>query len=425
MRSVRRPFYGWWMIGGLAVTEPISWGVLIYAFSVFVVPMHTQLGWSTAWLNGAYTAGVATSALVAIPVGRWLQHHGARALMSAGSLLTVLALLGWSQTRSLPMFYGCFLVAGLAMAATLYEPAFALAAAWFQQHRAHAVLILTIAGGLASTIFVPITGTLIAAQGWRHALVTLALLVAIIAVPIHALLLRRWPADLGLHPDGGSRTSTATTPSTYPAQQRRRIVTSRSFRWITLSLVASTAAKIAVSVTLVAYLTARGYPLWQATLLAGSIGALQVIGRVASTWLRTRIPEHRTTIVLFTLQGLALPAPLLSSGHGTWSTATIAVLLLFLGLGFGLPELMRGTLVADYYGASAYASINGVLSTFVIAARAAGPLLAGLASTYLHTTGPVLAGAALLALASAYALHRAHHAHTHEHPFDTASTNER
>ncbi|MQA12144.1 MAG: MFS transporter [Pseudonocardiaceae bacterium] len=413
MTEPRRPYYGWWMIAGLSLTEPVSWGVLIYAFSVFVVPMHAELGWAPAELNGGYTAGVAVSGLVAIPVGRWLQRHGARGLMTAGSVLTVLALLGWSQTRSLPVFYGCFLVAGLAMATTLYEPAFALTAAWFHRLRARAVLILTIAGGLGSTIFVPLTGALVSAQGWRNALLTLAGIVAVVTIPVHALVLRRWPADLGLHPDGASHADTA-APVSHPAGQRRCILRSSSFRWITLSMVTHETGKWAVSVTLVVYLTSRGYPLGLATALAGSVGGLQVIGRVLSTWLQPRIPQHRTAIILFTAQGIALPIPLLTSGHGSLATVTIGVLLVFFGLGFGLTDLMRGTLVADYYGSAAYASINGVLSTFVVAARTAGPLLAGLVATLAHATAPVLATAALLSLIGAYALHRAHHTRTGE-----------
>lgn len=414
MARLRRPYYGWWMVAGLTLTEPISWGVLIYAFSVFVVPMHDELGWAPHELNGAYTTGVIVSGVVAIPVGRWLQRHGARGLMTAGSALTVVALLGWSQARSLPMLYGCFLLAGLAMATTLYEPAFALTAAWFRRRRAHAVLILTIAGGLGSTIFVPVTGVLISTQGWRHALLTLAAVVAVVAVPVHALLLRRWPADLGLHPDGALHADTAASLR-HPAQRQRRILRSSSFRWLTLCLLTNETGKFAVSVTLVVYLTGRGYPLGWATLLAGSVGGLQVVGRVLSTALRPRVPQHRTAIALFTAQGLALPIPLLTSGHGRPATVTIVLLLVFFGLAFGLPDLLRGTLVADYYGSAAYASINGVLSTFVVAARAAGPLLAGLVATLARTGAPVLVGAALLALTSGYALHRAHHARTDEH----------
>lgn len=394
------------MVGGLSLTEPISWGVLIYAFSVLVVPMHVELGWAPAELNGAFTTGVVVSGLAAIPVGRWLQRHGARGLMTAGSVATVVALVGWSRTRSLPLFYGCFVVAGLAMAATLYEPAFALTAAWFHRQRARAVLIVTIAGGLGSTIFVPLTGALVSAHGWRNALLVLAGIVAVVAVPAHALLLRRWPADLGLHPDGASHGG-ADGPAGHPARQQRRILRTSSFRWIALSLVTNETGKFAVSVTLVAYIAGRGYPLGVATVLAGGIGALQVSGRVLSTLLRSRIPQHRTAIALFTAQGIALPVPLLTSGHDGPATVSIGILLVFFGLAFGLPDLLRGTLVADYYGAAAYASINGVLSTFVIAARAAGPLLAGLVATLAQTPTPILVGAALLALLSAYALHRA------------------
>ena len=38
-----RPFYGWLMVSGLGVTELVSWGVLVYAFSVLVVPMRAEL----------------------------------------------------------------------------------------------------------------------------------------------------------------------------------------------------------------------------------------------------------------------------------------------------------------------------------------------------------------------------------------------
>jgi len=68
--------------------------------------------------------------------------------MVAGLAVTelVAALLAWAHAHSLVTFYAAFVLAGLAMAATLYEPAFAVTAAWFTRHRARAVLVLTIAG---------------------------------------------------------------------------------------------------------------------------------------------------------------------------------------------------------------------------------------------------------------------------------------
>lgn len=414
---VTRVFYGWWMVAGLGVTELVSWGVLVYTFSVFVVPMHAELGWSATVLNGAYTSGVTVSGLVAVPIGRWLQRHGARGLMTTGSIVGCVGLAGWSQTSTVVGFYGWFLLAGLAMAGTLYEPAFAVTAAWFSRYRARAVLVLTIAGGLASSVFVPLTGILVHHYGWRSALLILATVQLMITVPIHAGVLRRWPSDRGLHPDGAATApdehSTAPT-SIDPTNSSRTILRRASFRWITVSMFASTAAKLAVTVTVVAYLTHRGYSLSHATLAGGGVGLFQVLGRIISTWLRNHIPEHRTAIALFTLQTLALPLPLLTSGHGTPATLTLVVLVIGFGLGYGLPELLRGTLVAAYYGPHHYARLNGVISMFVVAARALGPLLAGVVATTLNTQAPVLAGAAICTLISAYALHRAHTAHTAE-----------
>lgn len=407
----RRVFYGWWMVAGLAVTEMVSWGVLVYAFSVFVVPMRAELGWSTAQLNGAYTTGMVVSGLVAVPVGRWLQRHGARWVMTAGSLFGLAALLVWAHALSLVTFYAAFALAGLAMAATLYEPAFAVTAAWFKIHRDRAVLVLTIAGGLSATVFVPLTGVLISAYGWRTTLVLLAVVVGVVTVPLHAGLLRRWPSDVGAHPDGRpTDVEAAAQPDTASAAITRRA----SFRWFTLHLTSHTAGKLAVTVILVSYLADRGYSLSQATVAAGAVGAFQVLGRLTFTALQRWFPPQRTAILMFIAQALVLPAPLLTTGHTAAATDVIITLVVFFGLGYGLPDLLRGTLLVDYYGPSHYPGINGVVAIFVVVARALGPLLAGLGMTVVGDHSATLVGAAILMVISAYALHRAHHAFTNE-----------
>jgi MFS family permease len=409
----RRVFYGWWMVAGLAVTELVSWGVLVYAFSVLVVPMKAELGWSTAQLNGAYTTGVAVSGLVAVPVGRRLQRHGARGVMTAGSLIGVAALLTWAQAHSLVTFYAAFALAGLAMAATLYEPAFAVTAAWFTRHRARAVLVLTIAGGLSSTVFVTLTGVLVGAYGWRTSLVVLAVILGLVTIPLHAALLRRRPSDMGAHPDG--RPPDDEAPAR-PDETAGAITRHASFRWFVLFLTSHTAGKLAVTVSLVAYLTDRGYPLSQATLAAGAVGAFQVLGRLLCTALQPRFPSERTAIILFAAQAAALPVPLLTTGHASAATATVATMVVFFGLGYGLPDLLRGTLLVDYYGPHRYPRVNGIVAVFAVAARAAGPLLASLGAVAFGGHSATLAIAAVLTATGAYALHRAHRAFTTETP---------
>lgn len=68
-------YYGWLLVGTLGITETISWGVLYYAFSVFLTPMEADLGWSRAVTTGAFSLALVISGITAIPVGRWLDRR--------------------------------------------------------------------------------------------------------------------------------------------------------------------------------------------------------------------------------------------------------------------------------------------------------------------------------------------------------------
>src|SRR2546422_9114639 len=92
--------------------------------------MEADLGWSRVEITGAFSMGMGVAALAALPVGRWIDRHGARALMTAGSCLGTVLLLVWSRVESLPALYAVWCLMGLALAATLYEPAFAAGVGW-------------------------------------------------------------------------------------------------------------------------------------------------------------------------------------------------------------------------------------------------------------------------------------------------------
>lgn len=397
------------MVAALGVAELISWGVLIYAFSVLLVPMRSELGWTDAQLSTAYAAGLLVSGLAAVPVGRWLDRHDPHALMATGTALTVAVLLAWSAVTSVATFSLLFVLAGFAMATTLYEPAFAVVAIRLPERHAEAVGLLTVFGGLASVVFVPLTGRLVTMLGWRQALVVLAVIVAAVVLPTHGLLSRGSAS-------GPGRPPARVTPSGDRA--RTEALRSRSFRWLTLCLVLSTTARVAVSVHLVAYLVERGYPLGQATVLAGGVGLLQVVGRVVATAVRGRFADHVVYGAVFIAQGPSVMLLLLTTGHGAGATVAVVAFIAVFGLGFGLPELLRGILVADYYGTARYASLNGVLALPVAAARALGPAAAGAARTALGNYTATLIACGVLAAASGLALLRAARIHRQERRAD-------
>src|SRR4051794_25679086 len=192
------------MVWALSVTTTVSYGVLLYAVSVLLPPMRRDLHASLGALSGAISLSIAVAGLLAPFVGAWLDRHGARALMTAGSLVAAASVAGWSQARSLPELYLAFAGIGVASAALFYDSGFAVINTWFDRDRHAALLTLTVVAGFASTVFLPTTQALIDATGWRDALLVLAGLCGATALP-HVLLLRRRPGDHGTPSTGRPR----------------------------------------------------------------------------------------------------------------------------------------------------------------------------------------------------------------------------
>src|SRR5438445_9673003 len=264
--------YGWAIVAALAVTETISWGIIYYSFPVFLQAMERDLGATRVAITGALSVGLGVSALAAVRVGWWLDRFGPRALMTAGSCLAAVLLIAWSRVESLGALYLVWGAMGLAMAATLYEPAFAAVVQWFAGHRDRALLTVTLAAGLASTIFMPVAAWLLGRQGWRAATVTLAVTLALTTIPIHALVLRRPRA--GRAPDRGPAGPAIIGHSLHAAM--RTVVF-----WILAGVFAvGTFTTTSISVHLLPYLTQRAYPAQFSAVAVGWMGAMQLLGRV-------------------------------------------------------------------------------------------------------------------------------------------------
>jgi sugar phosphate permease len=370
----RRPFYGWTIAWTFALTETISWGILYYAFSVFLVPLQNEFGWSSAQITGAYSLAILVSGLVAPWVGRWLDTHGPRALMTVGSIAGTLLMLAWSRVDTLPGFYLIWVGIGLVQAVALYEPAFATLMRWFDRDRGRAMLLVTIAAGFASTIFLPLSGWLIDLTDWRTALVILAVILGVLTIPPHALVLRRRPEDLGLLPDGAAVTHGHATlrPTRADDSDVRQVLRKNSFWWMTLAYWLHTFASIAVAVHLIAYLTERGDGATFAAIMTGLIGAAQVFARIVTIALERRYSLTALTAGFFFQQAIAIAVLIL------WEHPIgVLIAAIFLGMGRGAVTLIRPGMLAQLYGTKSFGSISGVQTLVLTGARASAPVAAG------------------------------------------------
>jgi MFS family permease len=376
-----RLYYGWVLVVALGITATVSYGILAYAFPVFIAPMEGELGWSRTAVTGAFSVASLVAGLAAIPVGRWVDRHGARGVMTAGSLLAAAALLLWSRVGSLWGFYAVAVLLGLAMAAVLYEPAFAVVANWFVRLRGRALTVLTFMGGFASIIFIPLAALLVEAYGWRAALIWLAAILAAITVPLHGLLLRRRPEDLGLHPDG-DRSPHRNAPLVVPERSvsSRAAVRSRSFFWLALAFGLSALVTTGVAVHLIPLLLERGFEPTAAGAAMGVLGLMALPGRLVFTPLGDRWSRGGVTAAIFALQALGVAALV-----GMQTTAGIWIFVALFGAGAGAITPARAALLADFYGRDSYATIGGVLALVVALARSAAPV--GASVLYTATRG--------------------------------------
>jgi len=338
----------------------VSWGVLYYAFSVFVEPMQTELGWTRGQITGAFSLALVVLGVAGVPVGQWLDRRGPRVLMTAGSILGVALVLAWSAVGDLAAFYAIWVLMGLCWSATLYGPAFATVTAWFPTRRTEALTVVTLMAGLASTIFLPLTATLVNAMGWRSALVALAAVLAALTILPHALVLRRAPDHIVAKQEPGLSLAEALR---HP-----------SFRWLALGF-SCYALGIGVNVHLVPYLIDQGYELTNAAFIAGLVGAMQLVGRLLLAPLERRLSPTLLVACVYLMQPLAILLLLSSSG-----VLAAYVFVLLFGAGRGADTLIRNTVVARIYGARRFASIAGVLSLIITGAWAAGPV--GLGALY-------------------------------------------
>ncbi|MEU4366644.1 MFS transporter [Micromonospora chersina] len=381
--------HGWRIVAALAITSTIGYGTLYYAYAVLLGPMAASLHASTTAVTGALTASVLAGALMAIPVGRWLDRHGGRALMTAGSITATALLVAWSQVHTIAQLYAVMIGVGVTGAMVLYEPAFAVVVSWFTpDRRPTALLAVTVVAGFASTIFMPLTGLLVAHLGWRDALLTLAAIHGTVTVPLHALAIRTPPHV------------TPPTPVAPPVHAPRQAAARAAMRdrrfWIlAAALIAHGAATSTIGVHLVGYLTSRGHPATFAATTAGLLGVLSVTGRLVLTSARRRLPVTTIVATVFAIQAVAVLAMPLTAGSRVGAVITV----IGFGLGFGIASLATPALLADRYGTTAYATIAGRLAAPVTTAKAAAPLLAATLLSHggYHLLLAAVTGACLLA----------------------------
>jgi MFS family permease len=399
--SVYQPRLVW----RLSLAQLISWGSIFYMFSLVLEPLERDLGLSRAQVSLAFSLGLLAEGLMAYPVGRWIDRGHERAVMTAGSVLAALCLLLHSRVTSLAGLYAVWLGLGVAMAAVLYSPVFALVTRRFPHDFRRAIITLTFLGGLASTVFIPLIAGLMAAWGWRDALVLLALLHLGVCAPLHWATLAGAPVSV--RPAKGRERDQAAGV--------RPLLRSAPFLLIGVFTVLMMSVTVAIPAHMVSLLRENALPEVWVIALPAAIGVAQVFGRLLLYFFEHHADLHLVNRLIPMLIPLGVLVLLLAPYMGTWQVAVVGLFVAIYGLGNGMLTIVKGTAIAQYVSRDHVATLNGALGVPLALARAAAPLLLGVMwspqAGYSHGLW-LLLGLSLMGVA-ALALAQRHHVTTH------------
>jgi len=357
----------WRAVSALGVAQVISWGSLFYTIAVLGGAMRRDLGISDVYLFGSFTAGLFLSGLVSPLVGREIDTRGGRRVLAAGSVLGAVATAALAAAQGPLTMLAGWLLAGVAMSACLYDPAFATLHQIAGTSYRRAVTAVTLFGGFASTVFWPLSQYLLDEIGWRQTFAVYTGLHLLVCLPLHLFLVPRMHA---------ARRVAETPHGTTAVRVGDRVV----FAWLATALALAAFMGTAMAAHVIDLLTATGLSARDAVLVGSLIGPMQVAGRVMEFAFGRHLRALAVGTLAFALMAAALV--IFTQVHGIWIVA-LAFAMVY-GWSNGVMTIVRGTVPAELFGPRGYGTLLGRLARPQFILKSSAPV----ALTLLYTIDP-------------------------------------
>ncbi len=353
-------------IAGLGIGQIASWGTLYYSFPLIAERMGQDLGLSKPEVYGAATIGLLAASVTAYPIGAAIDRGHGRTVMALGSGLAALLLLAWSQIASLWALYPLLALLGLAQAMTLYETAFAVVARRYGSEARRGITTLTLWGGFASTVFVPLIQLLINQLDWRSTLVVLGVINLTLCAPLYL-------GIINAKVDAQPPESASVTRNEAPLAGRRAVrwaLHQPAFWGLLIAFTVYYATFSGFGFHLYSLLLERGFDTATVVAVLVLLGPSQVAGRIA-VW---GIAERASVRAIGKVVVLAFPIALLLLLLPPPMFASLAAFATLYGAANGILTIVRGIAVPEMLTREAYGAINSVLAVPATIAKAIAPL---------------------------------------------------
>lgn len=355
---MNKKFYGWWITIAAFLTFGFSTGLPYYNMPFFYDYYQKSYGWTRADI----TLGFPLAALFTLWVGPVLVHRfSPRLLVVAGTLLTFLSFVGFSQMgNNLNFYYAMWFLYVVGYIFSGPIPHQVIVSQWFRKSRGKAMAVVYVGVGVVGSLGSFLVKPLAEAYGFQTALLILGALVVILAWPIALFVLKDRPSDVGQHADGdalpGADVKVAPKPFSY-------LLSKPAFWLLLIGSMCSIGAIGSINQHMKLVFQEQGFTdqeqlnsVWRTAnvlILWSSIG-----GRLFMGWLADRFTKKYVMTATYALVALTIPLMLLVRPGSSWELYAFALLF---GFGMGADYMLIPLMAADQFGVNSLARAMAII----------------------------------------------------------------
>ena len=364
--SSRSPlFYGWLIVGLCLFINFVALGGRS-SFTVFVIPMTDDFGWSRGDISWAASIGLLVNGFSQPFLGNLYDRYGARKVVVPSILVLGVSTVLLMQTFHLAFLIIMFGIIGSIATSGAGDPITgAMLAKWFRRHRATVLGISMAGASIGGLLLVPFSQYLIQASSWRMSWAVLGGLILVFTLPAAFLIIRESPDKMGLHPDGDKAPTreVGRSPQQAEAPEKGPLVVDswlRAFRsapiWQMGGAYFVCGATTAIMAThFVPYAVDKGFTESTAALAFGIMSGLNVVGVVGISLISDRMGRKNLLAIVYATRGLGYAALLfLPGGWGLWTFVGIG------GFSWWATAPLTTSLTADVYGVRTLGTISSI-----------------------------------------------------------------
>ena len=339
------------------VTMILTWGTLWYSAALLLPLLAQARGWSITLVMSGISVGLLAGGIASPRIGKAIDKYGGHYVMAAGSLLGAAGLATLPFVTHPAAYYAIWVALGIAMAANLYDPAFATLTRIFGADARKQITLLTLMGGFASTVSWPATHFLLTVTDWRGTYFIYAVIMALLVAPLHAFVIPR---------------SKAKAPPPIEGTKVPAVHASKGpvFFLVACAFATFMFAQSGMLTHMLLIYERMGVDRGTAVFIGALFGPAQVAARICE--LAVARHTHPLNVARFA-------AALLIAAFGVFavfgiSALTAGIFVVMFGAANGLMTIARGTLPLAMFGPKGYGHLVGRLAAPALAVQAAAPI---------------------------------------------------